>query len=253
MAIPTIRTAPIDDETALPNRVRKGRGSVSNRTSGRFDAAERYEIDDGWTQMEKHAFERRQTLLGIDTARRIITFNKSPDVGFDRSINPYKGCEHGCIFCFARPTHAYLDLSPGLDFETRIFRKPDAARLLRAELSDRRYKPAPLVLGINTDAYQPTERTEKLTRSLLEVLYEFRHPVSILTRSALIQRDLDILGPMAAMGLFRASLSITTLDRNLARVMEPRAATPQRRLDTLRALKAAGIPVGVMAARSFRD
>ncbi len=248
MAIPTLRTTPIDDETALPDRVRKGRGSVSNRLSGRFDAPDRYDTDDGWTQQERHEFERRQTILGIDTARRIITYNKSPDVGFDRSINPYKGCEHGCIYCFARPTHAYLDLSPGLDFETRIFRKPDAARLLRAELSDPRYKPARLMLGINTDAYQPAERTEKLTRSLLEVLHEFRHPVSLITKSALIRRDLDILGPMAAMGLCSAMLSITTLDRDLARVMEPRAATPSKRLETIRALKDAGVPVGVMVA-----
>ena len=248
MAFPTIRTVPIDDENALPNRVRKGRGSVSNRTSGRFDADDRYEIDDGWTQMERHEFERRQTILGVDTARKIITYNKSPDVGFGRSINPYKGCEHGCIYCFARPTHAYLDLSPGLDFETRIFRKPDAPELLRQELSNPRYKPEQLVLGINTDAYQPTERTEKLTRRLLEVLFEFRHPVSILTKSSLIQRDLDIIAPMAAMGLFTAALSITTLDREVARIMEPRAATPSKRLETLRVLKAAGVPVSVMSA-----
>ena len=235
---------------ALPAVARKGRGSVSNRPSSRFDAPDRYEIDDGWSDAERDdwAKARKQTILGIDTARRIITRNTSPDVGFDQSINPYKGCEHGCIYCFARPTHAYLDLSPGLDFETRIFRKPDAAQLLRQELSARNYKPGPLVLGINTDAYQPTEKTERITRSLLEVLYEFRHPVSIVTKSALIQRDLDILGPMAAQGLFSAVLSITTLDRELSRLMEPRAATPQKRLDTLRVLKAAGIPVAVLAA-----
>ena len=235
---------------ALPALPRKGRGSVSNRPSARFDLADRYEIDDGWSDAERDewAKARRETVLGIDTARKIITRNSSPDVGFDQSINPYKGCEHGCIYCFARPTHAYLDLSPGLDFETRIFRKPDAAHLLRQELSARSYKPGPLVLGINTDAYQPTEKTERITRSLLEVLYEFRHPVSIVTKSALIQRDLDILGPMAAQGLFSAVLSITTLDRELSRLMEPRAATPQKRLDTVRALKTAGIPVSVLAA-----
>ena len=248
MALPTLRTTPIDDQSALPDRVRKGRGAVSNRLSGRFDAPDRYEFDDGWTQQEKEDFGRRQTILGIDTARQIISYNKSPDVGFDRSINPYKGCEHGCIYCFARPTHAYLDLSPGLDFETRIFRKPDAAKLLRAELSHPRYKPGRLALGINTDAYQPTERTEKLTRGVLEVLYEFRHPVSIVTKSALIQRDLDILGPMADMGLFSAAVSVTTLDRRLARAMEPRAATPTKRLDTIRALTAAGVPVSVLVA-----
>ena len=243
-----IRTTPIDDENALPNRVHKGRGSVSNRTSGRFNMPDRYDIDDGWTVQEHEALDRRKTILGIDSARKIISYNSSPDVGFDRSINPYKGCEHGCIYCFARPTHAYLDLSPGLDFETRIFRKPDAPDLLRAELSDRRYKPAPMVLGINTDAYQPTERTEKLTRRLLEVLYEFRHPIHIVTKSALIQRDLDILGPMAKANLFSATLSVTTLDRHVARVMEPRAATPSRRIDTIAALHQAGVPVSVLAA-----
>ena len=246
--IPQIRTEPIADENALPNRAHKGRGSVSNRTSGRFNMPDRYDIDDGWSVQENDALERRKTILGIDSARTIITRNTSPDVGFDRSLNPYKGCEHGCIYCFARPTHAYLDLSPGLDFETRIFRKPDAAKLLRAELSDRRYTAGPMVLGINTDAYQPTERTEKITRSLLEVLYEFRHPIHIITKSALIQRDLDILGPMAAASLFSATLSVTTLDRHVARVMEPRAATPSRRIDTIAALHAAGIPVSVLAA-----
>lgn len=245
---PTLRTEPISDENALPNRRHKGRGSVSNRTSGRFDAPDRYDIDDGWTVQEHEALDRRKTILGIDSARKIITYNSSPDVGFDRSINPYKGCEHGCIYCFARPSHAYLDLSPGLDFETRIFRKPDAPDLLRAELSHPRYKAAPMVLGINTDAYQPTERSETLTRRLLEVLYEFRHPVHIVTKSALIQRDLDILGPMAQANLFSATLSITTLDRHVARVMEPRAATPSRRIDTISALRKAGVPVSVLAA-----
>ncbi|MDV6331739.1 PA0069 family radical SAM protein [Asticcacaulis sp. 201] len=235
---------------ALPALPRKGRGSVSNRPSSRFDAADRYDIDDGWSDhdREEWARERRPTILGIDTARHVITRNTSPDIGFDRSINPYKGCEHGCIYCFARPTHAYLDLSPGMDFETRIFRKPDAAARLREELSARNYKPAPLMLGINTDAYQPTEKSERLTRSLLEVMYEFRHPVNIVTKSALILRDLDILAPMARENLFKACLSITTLDRDLARVMEPRAATPSKRLDTIRGLHEAGIPVSVLAA-----
>ena len=246
--IPQIRTAPIDDENALPNRAHKGRGSVSNRTSGRFNMADRYDIDDGWTVQEAEGLDRRKTILGVDSARKIITYNQSPDVGFDRSINPYKGCEHGCIYCFARPTHAYLDLSPGLDFETRIFRKPDAPELLRAELSHPKYRAAPMVLGINTDAYQPTERTEKLTRRLLEVLYEFRHPIHIVTKSALIQRDLDILGPMAKANLFSATLSVTTLDRHVARVMEPRAATPSRRIETIAALHKAGVPVSVLAA-----
>jgi DNA repair photolyase len=248
MAFPPQTHAPINDETALPNRVRKGRGSVSNRTSARFGNADRYEFDDGWTQQEREGLARQKTTLGIDTVRHIISSNTSPDVGFSRSINPYKGCEHGCVYCFARPSHAYLDLSPGLDFETRIFRKPDAAKRLRAELSHPKYAPQTLALGINTDAYQPTERSEKLTRSILEVLSDFNHPCHIVTKSSLILRDLDILAPMAERGLFSASVSITTLDRHVARAMEPRAATPTRRLDTVRGLNQAGIPVNVMVA-----
>jgi DNA repair photolyase len=234
----------------IPDIPRKGRGAVSNRPSGRFDSPDRVTIDDGWGNAEPEEWESApfQTILGVDTAKKIITRNTSPDVGFDRSINPYKGCEHGCIYCFARPTHAYLNLSPGLDFETKIFRKPDAPELLRAELSARNYVPATIQLGINTDAYQPTERGELLTRRILEVLAEFQHPVGILTKSALIQRDIDILAPMAAKGLVKTGVSITTLDRDMARIMEPRAATPQRRLDTIRALKSAGIPVFVMSA-----
>jgi DNA repair photolyase len=234
----------------IPDVPRKGRGAVSNRPSGRFDSPDRVTTDDGWGNAEPEEWESApfQTILGVDTTKKIITRNTSPDVGFDRSINPYKGCEHGCIYCFARPTHAYLNLSPGLDFETRIFRKPDAPELLRAELSARNYTPATIQLGINTDAYQPTERTEKLTRRILEVLAEFQHPVGILTKSALIQRDIDILGPMAEKGLVKTGVSITTLDRDMARIMEPRAATPQKRLDTIRALKSAGIPVFVMSA-----
>ncbi len=243
---------------ALPNVPHKGRGAVSNRPSARFDSPDRVFTDDGWGMPvefgdwdeapAKEVVSHPQTILGIDTAKKIITRNNSPDVGFDRSINPYKGCEHGCIYCFARPTHAYLNLSPGLDFETRIFRKPDAPELLRAELSARNYEVATIQLGINTDAYQPIERTERLTRRILEVLAEFEHPVGILTKSALIQRDLDILGPMAAKGLVKCGVSITTLDRDMARIMEPRAATPQKRIETIRALKSAGVPVFVMSA-----
>jgi DNA repair photolyase len=235
---------------ALPDVPRKGRGAVSNRQSGRFEIQDRVAVDDGWGEGTPEDWEPPpfQTILGIDTAKRIITRNTSPDVGFDQSINPYKGCEHGCIYCFARPTHAYLNLSPGLDFETRIFRKPDAPDLLRKELSAKSYTPSVIQLGINTDAYQPVERTELLTRRILEVLAEFQHPVAILTKSALIQRDLDILGPMAAKNLVRVGVSITTLDRTIARIMEPRAATPPRRLETLRALKSAGVPAFVMSA-----
>jgi DNA repair photolyase len=243
---------------AVPDIPVKGRGAVSNRPSARFDSPDRIAIDDGWgTAAEFGEWEETpaktvlgppQTILGVDTAKKIITRNTSPDVGFDRSINPYKGCEHGCIYCFARPTHAYLNLSPGLDFETRIFRKPDAPELLRAELSASNYEAATIQLGINTDAYQPIERTEGLTRRILEVLAEFEHPVGILTKSALIQRDLDILGPMAAKGLVKCGVSITTMDRDMARIMEPRAATPQKRIETIRALKSAGVPVFVMSA-----
>jgi DNA repair photolyase len=249
MPAPAPDTRTKGDE-ALPDLPRKGRGSVSNRPSHRFGVADRYEIDDGWSDHEREdwAKVRRKTILSVDTVRHIITRNTSPDIHFDRSINPYKGCEHGCIYCFARPTHAYLDLSPGKDFETRIFRKPDAADALRRELSARSYTPAPIALGINTDAYQPTERSEKLTRAILQVLYEFRHPVHIVTKSALIQRDLDILAPMAELRLFKATLSVTTLDRDLARIMEPRAATPMKRLETVRILSAAGIPTNVLVA-----
>ena len=234
----------------VPDVPRKGRGAVSNRPSGRFDSPDRVTTDDGWGDAEPEEWESApfQTVLGVDTTKKIITRNTSPDVGLDRSINPYKGCEHGCIYCFARPTHAYLNLSPGLDFETKIFRKPDAPELLRAELSARNYVPATIQLGINTDAYQPTERSERLTRRILEVLAEFQHPVGILTKSALIQRDIDILAPMAAKGLVKTGVSITTLDRDMARIMEPRAATPGKRLETIRALKSAGIPVFVMSA-----
>jgi DNA repair photolyase len=246
MAKLTIRTE-IDAVAAQP---KKGRGAVSNRASARFEDKDRIAVDDGWGAEEPDDWESAptQTILAIDTAKKIITRNQSPDVGFDRSINPYKGCEHGCIYCFARPTHAYLSLSPGLDFETRIFRKPDAPELLRRELSARGYKPVTIQLGINTDAYQPIERTERLTRRILEVLAEFEHPVGILTKSALIQRDLDILVPMAEKRLVKAGVSITSLDRNLARVMEPRAATPGRRIETVRALASAGVPVTVMVA-----
>ncbi|HLG86331.1 MAG TPA: PA0069 family radical SAM protein [Alphaproteobacteria bacterium] len=249
--VPPMAKLPIRTQIdAVADRPRKGRGAVSNRASARFEDKDRVAIDDGWGAEEPEDWESAptQTILGIDTAKKVITRNQSPDVGFDRSINPYKGCEHGCIYCFARPTHAYLGLSPGLDFETRIFRKPDAPALLRRELSARGYRPATIQLGINTDAYQPAERTERLTRRILEVLAEFEHPVGILTKSALIQRDLDILVPMAEKRLVKTGVSITSLDRNLARMMEPRAATPGRRIETVHALASAGVPVTVMVA-----
>ncbi len=225
---------------------RKGRGAASNE-SGRFEAEKRVAFDDGWGTSDEEPMPLRTT-LSVDATRTIIARNDSPDIGFDRSINPYRGCEHGCIYCYARPSHAYLGLSPGLDFESRLFYKPQAARLLAAELSKKGYVCRPIALGSNTDPYQPVERKLGITRAILEVLREFRNPVTIVTKSALIQRDLDILGEMARDGLAMAAISVTTLDRRLARVMEPRAATPERRLQTISALAAAGVPVAVMSA-----
>jgi DNA repair photolyase len=233
----------------LPDRPRKGRGAVSN-ASGRYEAEQRSRVDDGWT--DGAAWEGDppplRTTQHVDTARRIITRNQSPDIPFDQSINPYRGCEHGCVYCFARPTHAYLGLSPGLDFESQLFFKPDAAARLETELRKPGYRPAVIAMGTNTDPYQPIERERRITRSILEVLARYRHPVSIVTKSALVTRDLDILGPMAAAGLATANLSVTTLDRRLARTMEPRASTPPRRLAAIRALSAAGVPAGLMFA-----
>ncbi|HZL00297.1 MAG TPA: PA0069 family radical SAM protein [Caulobacteraceae bacterium] len=224
----------------------RGRGAASNAT-GRFESLTHAGFDDGWT-IDDDAPVPLRTTVTAERARVIITRNDSPDVGFDRSINPYRGCEHGCIYCYARPAHAYIGLSPGLDFESRLFFKPDAARLLERELSRPTYRPGVIHVGGNTDPYQPQEKRLRVTRQILEVLARFRHPFSIITKSALIARDLDLLGPMAAAGLTRAAVSITTLDRTLARKMEPRAATPTRRLDAVRALSAAGVPTVVMFA-----
>lgn len=226
--------------------IKKGRGALSNQT-GRFETLVKEDFDDGWDGLDKYP-EKIPTQLFVDTAKTVITYNQSPDVPFDRSINPYRGCEHGCIYCFARPSHAYLGLSPGLDFETKLFYKPNAPDLLKAELAAKNYRPAPIALGINTDAYQPVERQLKLTRRLLEVLHLTRHPVSIITKSALIERDLDLIAPMAKQGLIHVSLSITTLNPDLARRLEPRAAAPNRRLQTLATLAEAGIPVSVLVA-----
>ena len=227
---------------------RKGRGAQSN-DSGRFEPLRREAFDDGWGAGEEEDGPLPlATTLGLDTTRTIIARNDSPDIGFDRSINPYRGCEHGCIYCYARPSHAYLGLSPGLDFETRIFYKQQAATLLAGELRRKGYACRPLALGSNTDPYQPAERRLRITRGILEVLRDFRHPVTIVTKSALIQRDIDILADMAKERLAVVTISVTTLDRGLARRMEPRAATPERRLETIAALAAAGVPVGVLAA-----
>ncbi|HVK41394.1 MAG TPA: PA0069 family radical SAM protein [Phenylobacterium sp.] len=221
----------------------KGRGARSN-TSGRYEAARREEFDDGWTDQDEAAAPLRTT-LSPEQARTIIARNTSPDVGFDRSINPYKGCEHGCIYCYARPSHAFMGLSPGLDFESRIFFKPEGARLLEQELCKPRYVCKRIHIGGNTDPYQPVERELGSTRSILEVLQRFRHPFSIITKSVLIGRDADILGAMGRQGLASAYVSITTLDRGLARAMEPRASTPAKRLEAISRLAEAGCPVGV--------
>lgn len=224
----------------------KGRGCISN-TTGRFEKHSRQMLDDGWGNLDAE-LPPLTTEVIVDNSRSVITYNDSPDIPFDRSINPYRGCEHGCVYCFARPTHSYLGYSAGLDFESRILIKPNAARLLREELSKRSYHCAPLALGTNTDPYQPLERQQRIMRQILEVLAETRHPVSIVTKSALIERDIDVLAAMAEQGLASVYLSITTLDKTLARKLEPRAASPQRRLETLSRLHAAGIPVGVMVA-----
>ena len=221
----------------------RGRGALSN-ASGRFEAFTRETFDDGWTSDDAPAPKLRTTLTA-EAARTIITRNDSPDIGFDRSINSYRGCEHGCVYCFARPTHAYLGLSPGIDFESRLVFKPEAARLLEKELSKPGYQPRFIAMGTNTDPYQPIERRLQITREVLKVLQRFHHPVGITTKNALVARDADILGEMAAEGLAAVSVSITTLDRSLARSMEPRASTPGRRFEAVRALTQAGVPTMV--------
>ena len=214
---------------------------------GRFESVAREAFDDGWTPEEKDPRELK-TSVTIERARSIISRNDSPDIGFSQSINPYRGCEHGCPYCYARPSHAYLELSPGLDFETKLFAKTNAPELLREELAKPGYKPSPIALGANTDCYQPIERKYRITRQLLEILSECDHPATIVTKSALVERDLDLLGPMARKNLVKVFVSIGTLDRGIARKIEPRAASPQRRVDVLRALSQAGVPCGVMVA-----
>jgi DNA repair photolyase len=235
-----------EETTKVAQMGRRGRGSLSN-ASGRFEAEARSSVDDGWGTAAR-APAPLCTTLTEDQSRSIIARNTSPDIGFDRSINPYRGCEHGCVYCFARPTHAWLGLSAGLDFESRLFYKPAAARLLEKELGRPHYRPAPIAMGTNTDPYQPVEQRLEITRAILQVLARFEHPVAITTKSQSIVRDIDILAPMAARGLVKVALSVTTLDRGLARRMEPRAATPGRRLAALRQLGRAGIPTAVMVA-----
>lgn len=238
-----------DEAAALPPTARHGRGATSN-PQNRFEATTRHAFDDGWSTLAETFAELPPlpTTLTPERARSAMAWNDSPDIGFDRSLNPYKGCEHGCVYCYARPSHAYLGLSPGLDFETRLFYKPDMPALLEKELSRPGYIPRPVALGANTDPYQPVERTVALTRRLLEVLERFNHPVTIVTKSAGVLRDTDILARMARLNLVQVCLSVTTLDPRLARIMEPRAAAPGRRLAALRALTDAGIPAGVLAA-----
>ncbi len=239
-----------DDAIAEP--VHHGRGALSNDSS-RFDSEKRIRTTDGWetdasTESDDDELPPLRTTLTRDATRTILARNTSPDVPFDRSINPYRGCEHGCIYCFARPTHAYLGLSPGLDFETKILFKPDAAKLLVAELASPKYRPDVVAMGTNTDPYQPVERELKITRQILRVLSDFNNPVGIVTKNHLVTRDIDILADMARRNLAEVFLSVTTLDKDLARTMEPRASAPHRRLDAIRALSAAGVPVGVMTA-----
>ena len=230
--------------TALGSQTR-GRGAKINM-SGRFEAFSRSLFDDGWQGLEDLPPFRTQVFE--EAPKTIITRNESPDISFDRSINPYRGCEHGCSYCYARPAHAYMGLSPGLDFESKLFAKTNAPELLRAELMAKTYSPRTIALGANTDGYQPIERERRITRRILEVLSEFNHPVGIVTKSALVTRDIDILAPMAEKGLVKVAISVTTLDHTLSRAMEPRAATPMKRLEAIEKLSAAGIPTVVMVA-----
>jgi DNA repair photolyase len=224
----------------------KGRGAPSN-LEGRYESVRREAIDDGWGR-DDEALPPLRTEVTPETAKSIIARNDSPDIPFDQSINPYRGCEHGCVYCYARPTHAYLGLSPGLDFETRIFAKTNAAALLRKELAAPGYRPSAIALGANTDPYQPAERELRVTRSILEVLAECEHPFTIVTKNALVERDIDLVAPMAAKHMAHAYVSVTNLDADLARKLEPRASAPYRRLEAIRRLAGAGIPVGVIVA-----
>ncbi|VAW09997.1 Radical SAM domain protein [hydrothermal vent metagenome] len=236
---------PAATEGLVARTRRRGRGVKSNR-SGRYERLDRFDIDDGWGSID--ALDRFKRQVTDEAPKSIITKNTSPDLAFDRSINPYRGCEHGCVYCYARPTHAYLGHSPGLDFETRLYAKPEAAALLEDELSARGYVPRAIALGTNTDPYQPLERERRITRSVLDVLARARHPVGIVTKSGLVTRDLDLLSDMAAQGLVKVALSITTLDPKLSRAMEPRASAPHVRLQALKQLSEAGVPTVVMTA-----
>ncbi len=232
-------------EPFQPPRAWKGRGAASN-PEGRFESTRHHAEDDGWTPPEDPA--RPRTEVRDERARSVITRNDSPDVGFNQAINPYRGCEHGCIYCFARPSHAYLNLSPGLDFETRLFAKGNAAEVLRAELAKPGYRCEPINIGSNTDPYQPIEKTHRLTRGVLEVLAECRHPCTLVTKNAMVERDIDLLGDLARDGLVQVFVSCASLDNRLAATLEPRASAPHRRIKAIGALAEAGIPVGVLVA-----
>ncbi|NGO50890.1 PA0069 family radical SAM protein [Allomesorhizobium camelthorni] len=229
----------------VPPDRNRGRAAGIN-PSGRFEPVTRHVFDDGWNSIDE--LPPFKTEVQIEKPRTIITRNQSPDISFDRSINPYRGCEHGCVYCFARPTHSFMGMSPGLDFESKLFAKPDAAKLLDKELSKEGYQARTIAIGTNTDPYQPIEKQYRIMREVLEVLEARNHPVGIVTKSALVMRDIDILSRMAEKGLAKVALSVTTLDRMLARTMEPRAATPTRRLEAIRQLSDAGIPASVMVA-----
>jgi|SRR5882757_6942985 len=228
-------------------QVRVGRGAISNPV-GRFNSTRVESVDDGWAQDDAEELPPLETTVQADSTRSIITRNDSPDIFFDRSINPYRGCEHGCVYCFARPTHAYFNLSSGLDFETKLFYKPDAARLLEIELAKPSYSCRPIAIGTNTDPYQPIEREYRVMRGVLEVLARYKHPVTIVTKGALIERDIDLLSSMAAQHLASVAISVTTLQASLKRTLEPRAASPRARLRTIKCLSDAGIPVTVLVA-----
>jgi DNA repair photolyase len=235
------------DDARKPTRPIKGRGAAS-RIPGRFEKTTTAAEDDGWASVYEEEPPRIQTTVPEERARSVISRNDSPDVGFSQSVNPFRGCEHGCVYCFARPSHAYLDLSPGLDFESKLFAKTNAAEQLRIELAKPGYRPEPIALGINTDSYQPIERDYQVTRSVLELLADCRHPVHFVTKGSLIVRDIDLLARMAQDNLVQVQLSVTTLDNRLSARLEPRASAPHTRLKTIRTLNDAGVPVGVLVA-----
>ena len=243
-------SSPDREYPVAPPAPLKGRGAVTN-IQGRYEKDERERVDDGWlnaADAEDESAPPLRTQVFEERAKTILTRNSSPDIPFSVSLNPYRGCEHGCIYCFARPTHSYLGLSPGLDFESRIYAKINAPELLERELAKPNYEPEPIALGVNTDAYQPVERDLQLTRRVIQMLHDCGHPFAAITKSSLIERDIDLLAPMAERGQMMAAITVTTLDADIARTLEPRAATPSRRLRTIRTLAEAGIPVGVSIA-----